>query len=363
MIRILHVLGGLDRGGAETMVMNLYRNIDRTQVQFDFITHTNQQQAYTKEIENLGGKIYYFPKFNGFNALSMIKLWKDFFKEHCEYKILHSHVRSYASLYLRIARQSNVKTIVHSHNTSNGRGLSSIVKRLLQVPLRYQADFYFACSKKAGIWLFGKNVVLGKKFYVLPNAIDLYKFSYSEESRNNIRCELNLIGKTVYGNIGRLTAQKNQSFLLDVFSTVYKKNKNAVLLIVGIGELENTLKEKAVSLGLKDSVLFIGARSDVPALLSAMDVFVFPSLWEGLPVTVIEAQASGIPCVVSSEITHEVGLSSLVYYLPVDRGTQLWSEMLCKIDFCRKDVSQEIKNAGYDIQYTSNFLTDFYRNL
>ena len=143
MIRILHVLGGLDRGGAETMVMNLYRAIDRSQIQFDFITHTNRPQAYTEEIKALGGEIYYFPKFRGYNIFKLKKLWTDFFKKHPEYKILHSHVRSYASLYLPIAKRAGLKTIIHSHSTSNGKGLSSLVKRLMQYPLRFQADYFF----------------------------------------------------------------------------------------------------------------------------------------------------------------------------------------------------------------------------
>lgn len=192
MIRILHVLGGLDRGGAETMVMNLYRAIDKTQVQFDFITHTNRRQAYTEEIEKLGGKIYYFPKFKGINYFQLKSIWKKFFKDHPEYRILHSHVRSYASLYLPIAKKAGLKTIIHSHSTSNGRGLGSVVKRIMQYPLRWQADYFFGCSKEAGTWLFGDKIVNSPKYHILRNAIDTEQYKFNPEIRKEYREKLGL---------------------------------------------------------------------------------------------------------------------------------------------------------------------------
>ena len=185
MIRILHVLGGLERGGAESMVMNLYRAIDRTQVQFDFIIHSEKHQAYYDEVVALGGKIYSFPAFNGKNIFIIRKKWKKFFEVHPEYKILHSHVRSYASIYLPIAHKAKVKTIIHSHNTSEGCGIASIAKRMLQYPLRFQADFFFACSLKAGVWLFGNKIVQSDKFYLLQNAVNTGKYAFSEKKKNH----------------------------------------------------------------------------------------------------------------------------------------------------------------------------------
>ena len=362
-IRILHMIGSLNLGGSQSMVINLHKAIDKSKVQFDYVVDHPNHLYFADIVKNLGGKIYTMPTFKGFNYFEVRSAWNIFFKQHPEYKILHSHVRSYASLYLPIAKRAGLKTIVHSHNTSNGKGVTSIAKHILQYPLRYLSDYYFACSKKAGVWLFGEKKVECDRFHILPNAVDVRNFAYSDERRNEIRNELNLGNKIVYGNIGRLTKQKNQDFLIDVFSGVYKKNNNSTLLIVGSGELEYSLKEKVTALGLKESVVFTGARADVAALLSAIDVFVFPSLWEGLPVTVIEAQAAGLPCFVSSEITDEVGLSDLVHYLPINQGPQLWIDALYGKKFCRKEVAQEIKNAGYDIQYTIQFLMDFYKNI
>lgn len=363
MIRVLHVLGGLDRGGAESMVMNLYRTIDRKQIQFDFITHTNRCQAYTEEIENLGGKIYYFPAFNGLNYFKMKRLWKFFFKNHPEYKILHSHVRSYASLYLPIARRAGIKTIIHSHNTSSGRGLKALVKFLMQRGLRKNVDYYFACSDVAGKWLFGEKITKQTNYFLLKNAIDVKKYAYSELSRKKIRDELNLNGKFVIGHIGRFHPQKNHTFLIDIFAEIHKKNLDSVLVLVGIGELMNSVKEKVAKLNLSDSVIFTGVRADVNDLLSAFDTFLFPSLFEGLPVTLVEAQAAGIPCFVSDTVTSEIAISELVRFLPINQGTKPWVDAIENFLPIKRDVSEQISLAGYNIQVTSVSLTIFYQKM
>lgn len=365
MIRILHVLGGLDRGGAETMVMNLYRAIDRSQIQFDFITHTDRHQAYTDEILKLGGKIYYFPKFKGINFLQVKKLWTKFFKEHPEYKILHSHVRSYASLYLPIAKKAGLKTIIHSHSTSNGKGLSSFVKRLMQFPLRYQADYFFGCSKEAGEWLFGKKVVESSKYHILRNAIDTEKFIYSAELRNRMRKELNLENKLIIGNIGRLTYPKNQSFLIEVFEEVCKKNCDTVLVIVGKGSLEKKLREKVSFLGLENNVVFLGERSDIPAIMFAMDVFVFPSIYEGLGIVAVESQAAGLRTICSDRIPKETEITDLIEYISLKESKEKWSESILNALHVkdRPNKQNEIVCAGYDIKKTADYLACFYESL
>ncbi len=366
MIRILHVLGALNRGGAETMVMNLYRAIDRTKIQFDFIIHTTARCDYTDEIQNLGGKIYSIPKYTGKNHFQYIKAWNRFFAKHPEYKILHSHVRSTASLYLPIAKKYGLKTIIHSHSTSNGKGISSVVKKVLQYPLRFQADYFFACSKESGQWLFGNKVTEKKQFYILKNAINTSDYTYSEIARNKIRNEFHISPSAfVVGHIGRFIYAKNHSFLLDVFKVVHDKRPDAVLLLVGDGELKGQIQQKVKSLNLQKYVIFAGVRSDVPDLLSAMDCFVFPSNFEGLPVVTIEAQASGLHIICAETIPKKAKMTDLFEYKSLSETPESWAS--CVLQYAtgyeRKNTYNEIRSAGYDIHRTAKWLLNYYMNL
>lgn len=364
MIRVLHVLGGLNLGGAETMVMNLYRAVDRTRIQFDFIIHLPDKQDYEDEIFALGGIIYRFPAFNGKNFLSQMKLWDSFFESHPEYYILHSHIRSYASLYIPIAKKHNVTTIIHSHSTSNGYGVSSIIKTIMQYPLRYQADYFFGCSKEAGEWLFGKKIVNGSRYYMINNAIDLQKYAPDESIRLLYRNKLNVNRNTnVFMHVGRFHESKNHMFLLDIFSEYLKSNSNSVLVLIGDGELRSELVKRILELQIENNVKMIGAQKDVPNWLKAADCFLFPSKWEGLPVTVIEAQAAGLPCLISDTITKDVNVSMLVKNIPIDRGVTPWVTEMASIKKEKIDVRDDIIKAGFDIHYTANWITDFYLRL
>ncbi len=364
MIRVLHILGGLNRGGAESMVMNLYRNIDRSQIQFDFVVHTDAHQDYTDEILSLGGNIYHFPKFRGYNFLEMKRQWNTFFAEHPEYKILHSHVRSYASLYIPIAKKHGLTTIIHSHSTSNGKGLASVIKRVLQSSLKKQADYLFACSEESGRWLYGEQAIKGENYRMIPNAVDTAKFAFNDVTRTEMRQALGISDDTiVYGHVGRLHPAKNHTFLLDVFCGVHEKQPNSVLLIVGDGDLRQEVENKINELGIADSVMMLGSRGDVAELLQAMDVFVFPSRWEGLPVTVVEAQAAGLPCFISDTITRDVNTSPLVTYLPIHNGASIWVDTLLKADIERQNVIENIKAAGFDVTESARMLTEFYLDI
>lgn len=363
MIRVIHVLGGLNRGGAETMVMNFYRAINKTKIQFDFIIHTEEKQDYEEEILSLGGKIYRFPQFLGKNYYEMSSKWKDFFDNHREYRILHSHVRSYASLYIPIAKKYGLKTIVHSHSTSNGKGLSAIAKLILQYPLRFQADYFFGCSREAGEWLFGKKVVNSEKYYMLQNAIDTNLYIQNTKIRKEYRHEMGIEGKKVFLHVGRLHPSKNHSFLLKVFAELVKKESDSVLLVVGDGELKSEIEKDIRELRIAHAVKMLGSRSDVPNLLQAADCFLFPSRWEGLPVTVVEAQAAGLPCFISDTITRDVDLSELVRYLPINNGFEPWVESIEKADLERMDVLEKIVKAGFDIQSSAKWLSDFYMRI
>lgn len=363
MIRVLHMIGSLNVGGSQAMVMNLYRNIDRSRIQFDFISDHPGQVFFADEIRKLGGIIYEMPTFRGTNIIQVRQAWDKFFTEHSEYGILHSHVRSYASVYLPIAKAHGVKTIIHSHSTSNGSGALALVKRILQFPLRYQADYFFSCSQIAGEWLFGRRITESDRYYMLQNAIRLKDYKMDNAVRSAVRREIKAENKKVFGHVGRLYESKNHEYLMEVFKGIHSAMPDSVLMIVGDGALRPQIEGKIRELGLQDSVILMGMRSDVSHMLMAMDCFLFPSKWEGLPVTVVEAQAAGLPCFVSDTVTKDVGISELVTYLPIDEGAEVWSNAVLSSDLSRKDVSKEIIKAGFDIGTSVAWLSEFYERI
>jgi glycosyltransferase involved in cell wall biosynthesis len=362
-IRVLQVFAQMNRGGAETMIMNLYRNTDRSKIQFDFIVHTEDKCAFDDEIRDLGGEIFRIPAYNGKNHITYMKKWKNFFEDHPEYKIVHGHVRSTASIYLKIAKRYGLVTIAHSHSTSSGKGISAIAKNILQYPIRHTADYLFACSNSAGEWLFGKKIYKNENFIVLNNAIDSQKFVFDEKIRKEKRKELGIDDKFVIGHVGRFNTPKNHVFLIDIFNEVHKKNDNALLLLVGEGDLQDSIQKKVYHLGLEKNVIFTGVRSDVTELLQAMDTFVFPSLYEGLGIAAIEAQASGLTCFVSKEIPDEVILTNSIKKISLNEKAEVWVNNILKTtEYERKDKDNinEIIKSGYDIKTSSKWLMNFY---
>lgn len=360
-IRILHVLGRLDRGGAETMVMNLYRNIDRSKIQFDFVVHTKDKCDFDEEVRSLGGEIHFVPQYTGKNHLQYKKSWHDLFNNNKEYKIIHGHVRSTAGIYLRVAKKYGLIAIAHSHNTSSGRGASALIKNSLQYPIRHIADYLFACSKFAGEWLFGKAKCKGENFHLLNNAIESRKFIFDENIRKNKREEFAIENKFVIGHVARFHPQKNHMFLIDVFKEVHKKNEDTVLMLIGKGELQPKVKEKVEKLGLSDSVIFAGLRKDIPELLQAMDLFVFPSLFEGLGIVAVEAQAAGLKCVVADTVPKEAFVTDLIESVSLNDSIEVWSDTIMKNSrYDRRNTQKEIYRQGYDIQKTSQWLERFY---
>jgi glycosyltransferase involved in cell wall biosynthesis len=360
-IRILQVFGSLNRGGAETMLMNIYRNIDCTKLQFDFIIHTKEKCDYIDEIISLGGKIFSCPKYKGINQFEYKKWWRDFFIEHNEYKIIHSHIRSTASIILKIAKIYGLKTIAHSHNTSNGHGFNALIKKYLQKKIIKYADYCFACSINSGKWLYGKNIVDKDNFKVINNAIDIQKYIYNKEIRKKIRDEFNINSDFVIGHVGRFHTQKNHTFIIDIFNKTLKLIPNAKLMLIGEGELKNSIEKKVKKLNIQDKVIFTGIRKDVPYLMQAMDCFIFSSKYEGLPVTLIEAQASGLPIVMSDTISDEVVITGIINKVSLNDDIQTWVDYITKtIGLIRQNTQQQIINASYDIKQTSKWLEEFY---
>lgn len=364
-LRILQVVGSMNRGGAETLIMNLYRKIDREKVQFDFVVHDRKKGDYDDEIKALGGKIYYVPRYNGINHLLYVKEWRQFFLAHPEYPIIHGHMRSTASIYLKIAKKFNKIAIAHSHGTSSrGNVIERSVKALMQYPIRYTADYFFACSKEAGIWLFGNKICQSHNFIILNNAIDSSQFIFSEDSKVKKSEELGIEHQFVIGHIGNFDTVKNHAFLLDVFNCVCKKDPKCHLLLVGGGNipLQKAIKEKVEQKGLTDKVQFLGKRTDVHELLNVIDIFIFPSLHEGLPVVIVEAQANGLMCLLSDTISKEVAITENVEFISLKKPVEYWAERILfyKNNYRRKNMQEAIKNAGYDINRSVQWLTRYY---
>ena len=311
-IRVLHNIASLHFGGSQAFVMNLYNNMDRKKVQFDFVVTPEERKDLYEQVEKMGGRIFVCPKYTGKNHFAYCKWWDSFFKEHPEYHVIHGHVRSTASIYLKIAKKNGLVTIAHSHSTSNGSGISAIVKDMLQLPIQHTADYLFACSDKAGKWLYGEKATKQANYRMIPNGVNLKRFAFCEEKRQQMRQELGIAKDTFVLGI---TAPKNHQFLAELFAEYHKENPNSRLLLIGNGELFETVQQQCVQLGISDAVIMVGSKTNPEDYYQAMDVFVFPSLWEGLPVSVVEAQANGLPCLLSDVITHDVDLTDQVKYL------------------------------------------------
>lgn len=362
-IRILQVFGELNRGGAETMIMEIYKNIDRTKVQFDFLVHTDKKCDFDDEVLSLGGKIYQIPKYTVKNHLEYKKSVNEFFNIHKEFQVVHSHIRSTASIILNIAKNHGLKTIAHSHSISNGSGFSNKIKDIIQIPLKNNSfvDKNIACSDIAGKWLFGT-----KDFTVLKNGIDIKKFKFDNNVRFDTRDALNVNDKFVVGHVGRFDKDKNQSFVLSVFEELSKVVKDAILIFVGDGITKNTIETQVEAKGLKDKVLFLGKRDDINKLMMSMDVFIFPSKYEGLGIVLIEAQATGLHCLASDKvIPKEVNVSDVFKYVSLNDDPSQWAYEILNLDIVndRCDMNEQVNENGYNINSTSNRLTSIYNGL
>ena len=358
MIRVLQVFGRMDRGGAETMIMNIYRNINRSKLQFDFVVHTDQKCAFNDEIKMLGGRIYSVPRFSITNALLYKKAWEKLLRNHPEWRIVHAHIASTASIFLKVANRLGRYSISHSH--SIGSGKHKLIRKLLEN--RISADYYFACSKAAGIFLYGESIISNPSFKVLPNAINTKEYTFNAIIRDKVRNNFEISDEILFGHIGNFTEVKNHHFLLDIFSVIKEKKECAKLMLVGDGPLRNEIEEYARHLGLENDIIFTGVRSDVNELVQAMDFFVFPSLFEGLPVTIVEAQTSGLPCVISDTVPDECILTKdLVTIMSLKQSAEEWANhILSRLGQPRVSHADEVRAHGYDIAETSKWLEEFY---
>lgn len=365
MIKVLVLDTVMDRGGAETMIMNYMRNINRDEISFDFLTNRDYRAAYEDEIESLGGKVYHMaPQLPG-HFRQYKKEMKEFLKEHPEYKIIHSNLEERSYLPLKIAKKMGVPVrISHAHNRPLGFNLKMIVRYYFRWKLKKVNTHMFACGYEAGDWLYGKNN--REKVIIMNNAIDAEEYSYDESKSLDMKQKLGVEGKTVIGHVGRFFAQKNHTFLIDIFKKIHDKDPNTVLLLVGGGELDdilmNRMKEKVKILDLENSVQFLGVREDVADILQAFDLFLLPSLFEGLPVTMIEAQAAGLPCVISDKVPIQCDITGNVKVASLEDSTDKWADVVLKYidNYKRTNTFEKIKENGFDINENVKWLEEFY---
>lgn len=359
-IRIAQMMTDMNFGGVEMVVMNYYRHIDKTKFQFDFYALEGSTLPQKDEIEKMGGRVYVVPKYTKLPQYEKTIIEK--FKEN-DYKIVHSHMNTLSVFSLFGAKKAGVSNrICHNHTTAGkGETKKNIMKYALRPFAKLFPTQFCACSKFAAEWLYGKN----SSFKVFNNAIDLEKYRYNEEVRKELRNELGIEDKFVIGHIGRFCYQKNHEFLVDVFNEVCKKRKDAVLLLIGEGELEDEIKNIVSNLGLNDKVLFLGRKADAYRYYQVMDLFLLPSRYEGLGMVAIEAQASCLPTICSTEVPVEAKVTDLVSFIPLSDSMDRWASDIIK-NSCKNariDLMSELRKAGYDIKTEAENLADFYSSL
>lgn len=369
MQRILHVVNIMDRGGVETLLMNIFRRLDTEKFQFDFLTHPFANypvQKYEEEIKSLGGRVYKAPVFSS-NPRYYISYMKEFFAGHPEYSIVHGHNLDTAALvYMREAKKAGRYLIAHAHNTQErGNNIRKTVVSACHKMIRKYPDYFFGCSVEAIRFAFGDTVAKSDRCSIFYNGIDLSESHLNEVNHQNEKDRL--YGDStipVFGTVGRLAVQKNQMFLLDVFAELLTKEPRAILSIVGEGSLEDELRRKVTTLGIESHVRFEGSVSNVPTYLKAFDVFLFPSLYEGLGMAAVEAQAMGLPTLMSTKIPSLANCTDMAQCLSLTAGPEVWAdkalEMYTHNKGHRRDRSQQVREAGFDVAEITRKLCSFY---
>ena len=364
MNRILQVIGEMNCGGAEMILMNLYRNIDRDIMQFDFVVHTDKKCMYDEEILQLGGIIHHCPKFSGTNYFAYRNWWENFLDGHKEYKVIHGHIGSSAAIYLRVAKNHGLFTIAHSHATTDtDRSLKAIAWSAFSYPTRYVADYYMACSKEAGVDRYGVKIVSSDRFSVMNNAINCEQFKFDTNKRNNMREQLKLTNNYVIGHVGRFSAQKNHHFIISVFEELVKKDNTARLLLLGDGPLRKEIEGLCHKKNILDKIIFAGIQRNTEDYYMAMDCFFFPSNFEGLGIVAIEAQASGLHVIASDAVPNLADIKAGQFErINLNAPYETWVNALLQykqVAHSKDSIDDAIK-AGFDIKTVAPKLQNFY---
>ena len=366
MIRVLHVVNSLNMGGTESVLLNLYRKIDREAIQFDFAVHTKVEGLLEHEVRKLGGNIVRLDKYRGVNIGSYVRQWEQLLDSHPEWQVVHGHMGSSAPIYLGISRKRGRYAIAHSHGTNNpNRTIRDIVWNLASYPVRWAADGYMACSREAGLDRFGRRIVESDRFTIMKNAIDVNAFQYDSNRRMQIRRELSISdGCFVVGHVGRFAPQKNHHFLLEVFRLVLNSNPNSMLLLLGKGPLEQDIRSLASEMGISEHVQFAGVRQNVNDYYQAMDAFCFPSYWEGLGMVAVEAQSSGLSCITSDAIPPIADIGAgLLHRMSLKEDGDRWANALLAASEVSRPVDSfsYARRAGYDTEDVAAWLADYYQ--
>lgn len=364
MIKILHVVSSMNRGGLETFIMNVYRKLDRSEIQFDFLVHTEKQGAYDKEIERLGGKIYRVPSRRQGIYHNKKKL-RLFFEKHVkEYAAVHMHESSLSYMEpLKAAKKAGaIKIIIHGHSTGFAKGswMHWFLHKVHRLVVCNYATTYLACSQNAAYWMFGKKA----NVQIISNGIDIDRFRFNYNKRQEIRDELGISeDEMIIGHVGRFSYPKNHKKIIDIFEKLLQKKKNIRLLLIGEGKLKTDIEQYIRDKQIVNNVIFMGAVGNVDEILNCMDIFLFPSIYEGLPISLIEAQASGLCCFVSDTVTEEVKITPLISYLPLECDADFWAENIVNAFSQMPDRQAyfgKVKESGYSINRTVDDLKKIY---
>ena len=360
------VLGNTEMGGAQMFILNLMRNLDRERFQVDLAVNAEAKDGgIGDELRELGCRIYLLPYFKVYNYISFVRRWKGFLREH-QYDIVHGHATNSASVYLKIAKETGCVTIAHSHSAGyRGGYMEQLVKRYFAHRVGHVADYWFACSDKAAERLYGREFRSYERYYSIPNAINAELYCYDDQKAKAVRRQMGVADNGLLcGHVGSFTAPKNHGFLLDIFAEVLKQRPDARLVCCGAGELMAQVREKAAALGIMDKMILTGNVMDVNDYLIAMDVMVFPSLFEGFPIAVIEAEAAGLPVVMSDVITKEVDLTDLVYRHALSDSADVWAKTICGIKTGqRTEYNKVIADSEYNMQSCVKLITSLYEEM
>ena len=358
MIKVLHFIPAFNIGGVESLIMSLYRNIDKSKIQFDFLVETEEEIEDFNEIKKYGGNIHYLQKLNKKNPFKYIKQIKDFFMNNSKnYSILHCHNIERSLFILYYAKKNNINCRIFHAHTDSFRGVKyeKLVKIILNLDIKLSTHF-LSPSKNAGNFHF-KN----KNYQILNNAIDTKEFSFSENKRKIMRLKMDFNKKFVIGHTGRFTYAKNHLKIINIFNEVYKKEPMARLLLVGDGPLKKDIEKRINDLGLSKVVIFTGGRKDISDLLQTMDVFLLPSFFEGFCISLLEAQSVGLPCVISDVIPKEVQITNLIHRHKLNEDNKIWADKILLYKYHKRiGYNTFIKAKGYDIQQNADWLMKFY---
>lgn len=360
-LRVLQIMGIVESGGVEAVIMNYYCHIDKSKVQFDFVMHKGGNTNYIDAVKSMGARVYEITPYTKNLFTFTYDIYKIIKKGH--YDIVHSNMNSLSGFPLFAAWLAGARVrILHNHTTdTKAEGFRTVIKRTLRPFAKMFANQYWACSKLAAEWMYGKQAVDSGKVTIINNAIDLNKFAFSQKKRDALRNELGLEGKFVVGHVGRFMKQKNHEFLIDTFAEVAKQKENAVLMLIGEGPLMVAIRKKVNELHLEKKVVFLGVRNDVADLYNVMDVFALPSFYEGLPVVGVEVQANGLPFLCSDQVTREILISDSIELLALNDGAEKWAEEILsakRVAFA--ETLKSMQESGFDISNEARKLENKY---